>query len=127
MSTKQENIMHRYVYDFVQGRHRSLGDVCEEYANHLKSSFKAWSSRSVDHVELPFDIEFHPGRKFVKVVKVSHNQFRSVHSFICILDHDKWKVGDILKAATWKQPAKNYTRANVFNKNSFADVIWTGL
>jgi hypothetical protein len=50
-----------------------------------------------------------------------------VHSFICIKEHDGWKYGDILKAASWAQPAKNFVRGNVLDTDSYKNHRWVGL
>lgn len=94
------------------------------YADHIRGDYAKWSSNS--EVSLYRDISFDRGRKFIKVVSVDETQ-RSVHSFICIKAHDKWKVGDILKAATWAQPAKNFVRGNVLDVDSYKAVRWTGV
>lgn len=91
------------------------------YADHLIADYNKWTSR----IRVDREIRFERGRKFIKVVSVEDTQ-RSVHSFICIKAHDKWKVGDILKAATWAQPAKNFARGNVLNPQSYMTIAWTG-
>jgi hypothetical protein len=50
----------------------------------------------------------------------------SVHSFIVKEDGDKFKKGDILKAASWKVPAKNFLRGNVLVEGSYSNVSWAG-
>jgi hypothetical protein len=51
----------------------------------------------------------------------------SVHSFVCRKAHDNWKVGDVLKAASWAQPAKNFVRGNVLTQQYINPVRWTGI
>jgi len=69
-----------------------------------------------------FGIEFEPGSKYVKVIKISFGGSRSVHSFV------EKKTGDIWKAASWKAPAKNFVRGNVFDAGSYTNRLsWTGV
>jgi hypothetical protein len=68
-----------------------------------------------------FGIEFDEGSKYIKIVSVSWGS-RSVHSFI------EKKTGDIWRAASWKAPARNYTRGNVFEPDSYLNrTTWTGV
>lgn len=61
------------------------------------------------------------GSKYIKVITRN-----SVHSFIVRNDTGKFKAGDILKAASWKSPATNFVRGNLFAK-TFDRVRWTGV
>ena len=92
------------------------------YADHLKADYNKWNQ---DVSDAKFDITFERGRKFIKVVKTSWGS-RSVHSFICIQPHGKFQFGDILKAASWAQPAKNFARGNVLDPSSYSNHKWTG-
>lgn len=69
-------------------------------------------------------IELEYGSKYLKVVTNTGTQ-RSVHSFICLKDNGKFKTGDILKAASWAAPAKNFARGNLL-EGKFSNVTWTG-
>jgi hypothetical protein len=60
-------------------------------------------------------------RKFIKVITGPQT---GVHSFIMLADDGKFKRGDILKAASWRAPAKNFARGNVLKPLS--NVRWTG-
>jgi hypothetical protein len=92
------------------------------YADHLKADYNKWNQ---DVSDAKFDVTFERGRKFIKVVKTSWGS-RSVHSFICIQPHGKFQFGDILKAASWAQPAKNFARGNVLDPSSYSNHKWTG-
>jgi len=69
-------------------------------------------------------IAFEKGSKFIKVA-IPSGSSRSAHSFIVIKEHGKFKVGDILKAASWATPAKNFARGNVL-EGDFARTRWAG-
>jgi hypothetical protein len=67
------------------------------------------------------NITFVRGSKFFKCVVNG-----SAHSFICRKAHDKWRVGDVLKAASWAAPAKNFVRGNVLTQD-YDTLHWTGV
>ena len=70
---------------------------------------------------LRFGIEFEEGSKYVKVVSLSWSS-RSVHSFV------EKATGDIWRAASWKSPARNFARGNVFKLDSYLNrTSWTGV
>lgn len=62
------------------------------------------------------------GSKFIRVI----TQDRSAHSFIALRDEGKFKAGDILKAASWRAPAKNFARGNIF-AGKFDRISWAGV
>lgn len=101
-----------------------------QYADHLVADYVKWSGDSASTKEKmeasKFGIEFVKGRKFLKVVARSWGS-RSSHSFICVQPHGNWKFGDILKSASWNQPAKNFARGNVLVPASYQTHRWCGL
>lgn len=64
------------------------------------------NNKQFNHVECPV-IEFSKGRKYMKVIRNDHSQ-KSVHCFIDMTN------GNVLKAASWKSPAK-HARGNIYN------------
>ena len=69
-----------------------------------------------------FGVEFEYGSKYVKIVTISGGGSRSVHSFVEKSD------GNIWRAASWKAPAKNFVRGNVYITSSYEKrVQWTGI
>ena len=71
--------------------------------------------------EFAESLSFEVGKVYIKVITNT-----SVHSFIVKEDTKQFKKGDILKAASWRAPAKNFTRGNIFNTESFKNVCWAG-
>jgi hypothetical protein len=55
----------------------------------------------------PSTISYEVGGRYVKIIRHSHGGSHSVHSFV-----DK-SNGDVLKAASWKAPAK-HARGNIY-------------
>ena len=67
------------------------------------------------------EISYSDGSKYVKIVTGN-----SVWGFVVRVHNDKkFRFGDILKAAGWKTPARNFSRGNVVDGN-FGGVSWTG-
>lgn len=63
-------------------------------------------------------LRYEIGKKYIKVIDRN-----SVHSFIVMNDEGKFKRGDILKAASWRTPARNFARGNIFGEYT---IRWTG-
>ena len=59
------------------------------------------------------------GQKFIKITNGG-----SVKAFIVKQDDGKFKMGDILKPAGWRAPAKNRARGNVLEGGY--NIQWTG-
>jgi hypothetical protein len=92
----------------------------------IKASYGEWQTRnSNDEIrekmiaEFNEKISFTVGKKFAKIVTGG-----SVWGFIALFDDGKFKRGDILKAATWSQPAKNFARGNIL-KGGYK-IFWAG-
>ncbi len=68
-------------------------------------------------------VTFEPGSKYLRVVMAdgytTTGTHRSAYAFIVAKDMGQFKVGDILKAASWKAPAKNFARGNVFRPETY--------
>jgi hypothetical protein len=84
-------------------------------ARHAKWSHTAPAGQST---AAKISVTFERGSKFLRVVKTSYNS-RHAYAFIAVVDTGKFKVGDILKPASWKAPAKNFARGNVFDPNTY--------
>lgn len=95
-----------------------------EYLEHIKADYAKWSTQSPYRDEFIADfndnLRVEVGSKFIKVVSKG-----SAHSFICLRDMGKFTKGDILKAASWAAPAKNFARGNLMARD-FGSVRWTG-
>lgn len=76
------------------------------------------NKRMID--EFNAEIGYDVGRKYVKITR---NNGGSVWGFVMLEDDSKFKAGDILKAAGWATPARNFARGNVFGEYN---VRWTG-
>ena len=92
--------------------------------DNLKDNYETWAisckigQEQVDKFNTGFDVR--PGNKYIKIINSNH-----VWGFICLYDYHKFKRGDILKAAGFNAPARNFARGNVFKLESY-NAVWTG-
>jgi len=97
----------------------------QRYIAAIKTDYRGKGELSEIRTEMikEFDasIRYEIHRKFIKVITGPQT---GVHSFIMREDDGKFKRGDILKAASWRAPAKNFARGNVLMPLS--NVRWTG-
>jgi len=106
----------------------------EAYKDHIINDYAQWkdnsavAQRMMD--EFRSSVEFSFASKYVKIVTGTQ---RSAHSFVALKDipatknTPAFKKGDILKAASWAAPAKNFPRGNILtDKGKFPNVRWTG-
>ena len=104
-------------------------DGLNEYLDFIKKEYTRWMIQCRTDVrermtdEFCNSVTFEVGSKYVKVI--TGREQRSVHSFICLKDNGKFKKGDILKAAGWSAPARNFARGNVMTKQ-YGATTWTG-
>tara|TARA_R100001463_G_scaffold19653_2_gene48289 strand:- start:673 stop:1059 length:387 start_codon:yes stop_codon:yes gene_type:complete len=100
----------------------SFDDAMDNLLVKIQEDYDKWGSRS--GINKKMDLSLKPGRKFIKVV---HNN--SVWGFVAKVDgvHKGLPMlkGDILKAATWSQPAK-HSRGSIFDKEMHKSFSWTG-
>ena len=95
----------------------------QQYMDAIKKSYIETSgSKDTDH----FSVEIESGSLYDKVVVCMYGNHSS-HSYVCRRDTGKFVYGDILKSASWKTPAKNKSRGNIFTPASYSHVRWSGI
>tara|TARA_B100000424_G_scaffold36906_1_gene25011 strand:+ start:94 stop:462 length:369 start_codon:yes stop_codon:yes gene_type:complete len=108
---------------------RYLETIKSDYTTYMRRGEKTDTMKSVSEKmikEFVEGIHFTVGQKYIRVVTSNGHQ-RSVHSFIVnTYEDNKFQFGDILKAAGWATPARNFRRGNVFETQSYQNVSWTG-
>ena len=104
----------------------------EMMLEHMRADYCGWSrsgNRDISE-EILSDSEkrycdglhYTVGQKYIKVISESG----SVSGFIVNTENDKkFALGDILKPAGWRGPAKNFARGNILERN-FSRLRWTG-
>ena len=104
----------------------SFDEAMDNLLVKIEENYQNWGGYSKDKT---LDLNLMVGRKFIKVVKGSSPGQRSVWGFVAKVDGVHKGVpmlkGDILKAATWSQPAK-HSRGSIFDKEMHKSFSWTG-
>ena len=71
-------------------------------------------------------LEITEGSRYFKIISDKRNS-RSVCGFIAKAGDKKFREGDMLKAAGWATPARNFARGNVLDGTGVDTVRWTGI
>ena len=82
-------------------------DTCSKVQNDMFDRFKS-------------RISFKEGKKYIKIF----TEGGSVWGFVVKQDDEKFRKGDILKAAGWNAPARNSARGNIVDGGY--SIQWTG-
>jgi len=100
------------------------------YLDAIKTDYLAWQGPQANRDEIGREVRNKMYVEFATSLRVEQSTLyhkvwkgNSIHSFIVKADGPKFKAGDILKAATWKAPAKNKARGNLFTGYH---ITWTG-
>ena len=97
----------------------SFDEAMDNLLVKIQEKYDEWGG-----MDKTLDLSLKPGRKFIKVV---HDN--SVWGFVAKVDgtHKGLPMlkGDILKAATWSQPAK-HSRGSIFDSEMHKSFSWTG-
>jgi hypothetical protein len=103
-----------------------MNQEIQQYLDYIKTDYAKWMAQSPSEIRDRMTAEFiasvraEEGSKYIKVIAGT-----SVHSFIVKKANGKFKTGDILKAASWAAPAKNFSRGNILSKE-YGVISWTG-
>ena len=67
-------------------------------------------------------------RRYWKIIATNGGgSSTSVAGFIAKAGDKKFREGDMLKAAGWAAPARNFARGNVLDGTGFENARWTGI
>jgi hypothetical protein len=73
-------------------------------------------------------LEVKEGSRYWKIISTSGSgSQKSVNGFIAKAGDKKFREGDMLKAAGWATPARNFARGNVLDGTGFENARWTGI
>ena len=109
----------------------------EKLLESMKEDYKRWSDRCADgeksrainttmYEEYCDGLEVTEGSRYWKITGKSGSS-RSVKGFIAKAGDKKFREGDMLKAAGWAAPARNFARGNVLDGTGVDRVRWTGI
>ena len=108
----------------------------EKVLEAMKEDYKRWSDRCADgerraintsmYEEYCDGLEVTEGSRYWKITGKSGSS-RSVKGFIAKAGDKKFREGDMLKAAGWAAPARNFARGNVLDETGFENARWTGI
>ena len=114
----------------------------EKVLEAMREDYKRWSGKLVetatyataDKIQNEMiesycnGLEVSEGSRYWKIVGSNGGgSQRSVKGFIVKAGDKKFREGDMLKAAGWAAPARNFARGNVIDGSGVANVRWTGI
>ena len=116
-----------------------MREAIEKVLEAMREDYKRWSDRCARHEssahysniknEMEEDycngLEVSEGSRYWKITSGRRNQ-RSVSGFIVKAGDKKFREGDMLKAAGWAAPARNFARGNVLD-GDLHGARWTGI
>jgi hypothetical protein len=91
----------------------------------MKTCYKSWMKEDWMVENYCNNLKYTVGKKYIKIVNNG-----SAAGFIVNIESDKkFKRGDLLKAASWNAPARNFSRGNIFTDNiaDIKSIKWTGV
>jgi len=117
-----------------------MREAIEKVLEAMRKDYKRWSDRCARHESsahyssIKAEMEENycngltvtEGSRYYKIVSDKHGQ-RSVNGFIVKAGDKKFREGDMLKAAGWAAPARNFARGNVLDGSGVNEVRWTGI
>ncbi len=99
----------------------------DAYKAFLEEDYKRWTKSDKNYGG--FRVFFEIGNKYIKVLADDGKGNNThAHSFIVNKATDKFPVGTILKAASWKAPATNFGRGDLLTWSFVHSRIrWSGI
>ena len=118
-----------------------MREAIENVLEAMREDYKRWSSACASHNESAHSrikdemeenycngLEVTEGSRYWKIISTSGSGTqRSVAGFIAKAGDKKFREGDMLKAAGWAAPARNFARGNVLDGTGFENARWTGI
>jgi len=106
----------------------------EKVLEAMRNDYKRWSGPERSQIKDEMTEDFCNGlrveenRRYWKIISTSRGgTSTSVSGFIAKAGDKKFREGDMLKAAGWAAPARNFARGNVLDGRGVNEVRWTGI
>lgn len=94
----------------------------------FSKNYAIWSTRANITNLAPPHFIVEPGNTYDKILKVDDNgSSSSAVGFIVKKANKKFVIGDILKANSYRAPATNFARGNLFDGYNESRIQWTGV
>ena len=114
----------------------------EKVLEAMREDYKRWSDRCAAHESSAHyskiknemeenycnGLRVEENRRYWKITSTNGSGTQSsVSGFIVKAGDKKFREGDMLKAAGWAAPARNFARGNVLDGRGVNEVRWTGI
>ena len=118
-----------------------MREAIEKVLEAMREDYKRWSGRCFSYDAVPESrktiqdemteeycdgLRVEENRRYWKITSSKGSQ-TSVSGFIVKAGDKKFREGDMLKAAGWAAPARNFARGNVLDGRGVNEVRWTGI
>ena len=111
-----------------------MREEIEKVLEAMREDYKRWSGPERSQIKDEMTEDFCNGlrveenRRYWKIISMSNGgTSTSVSGFIVKAGDKKFREGDMLKAAGWAAPARNFARGNVLDGRGVNEVRWTGI
>jgi hypothetical protein len=118
-----------------------MREAIEKVLEAMREDYCRWSSAcashdSAAHSRIKTEMEenycnglrVEENRRYWKIISTNGGgSSTSVNGFIVKAGDKKFREGDMLKAAGWAAPARNFARGNVLDGAGVDNVRWTGI
>ena len=113
-----------------------MREAIERVLEAMRNDYMGWSRRGLGKTAIRTEMEENycnglevtEGPRYWKIIGTSGSgSQKSVKGFIAKAGDKKFREGDMLKAAGWNAPARNFPRGNVLDGTGVDRVRWTGI
>ena len=111
-----------------------MREEIEKVLEAMRKDYIRWSGPERSKIKYEMIVNYCNGlmveenRRYWKIISTNGSgTSKSVSGFIVKAGDKKFREGDMLKAAGWAAPARNFSRGNVLDGSGVDNVRWTGI